>query len=106
MWKVVLELAARITGLGELAIGQVDDLVPPRILDDLPRLDAWLGEEPGASLSLIGRRDPRSMNPWLHNSARLLRGRERCAVQVHPEDARRIGLRAGDQRASARRRVS
>jgi len=37
-----------------------------------------------------------SMNSWLHNSERLLRGRERCTLQVHPDDARRLGLRDGD----------
>jgi anaerobic selenocysteine-containing dehydrogenase len=77
------------------ASGRIE-LAPPRILDDLPRLDDWLEEETGAVLTLIGRRDPRSMNSWLHNSERLLRGRERCTLQVHPDDARRLGLRDGD----------
>jgi anaerobic selenocysteine-containing dehydrogenase len=72
------------------------ELAPARILGDLPRLDAWLEAEPGATFTLIGRRDPRSMNSWLHNSERLLRGRERCTVQIHPDDARRLGLRGGD----------
>jgi anaerobic selenocysteine-containing dehydrogenase len=36
------------------------------------------------------------MNSWLHNSERLLRGRERCTLQIHPDDARRLGLRDGD----------
>ena len=77
------------------ASGRIE-LAPPRILDDLPRLDAWLEEETGAVFTLIGRRDPRSMNSWLHNSERLLRGRERCTLQIHPDDARRLGLRDGD----------
>jgi anaerobic selenocysteine-containing dehydrogenase len=77
------------------ASGRIE-LAPPRILDDLPRLDAWLEAEAGASFTLIGRRDPRSMNSWLHNSERLLRGRERCTVHIHPDDARRLGLRDGD----------
>jgi anaerobic selenocysteine-containing dehydrogenase len=72
------------------------ELAPPRILDDLPRLDAWLDEEPPAAFTLIGRRDPRSMNSWLHNSERLLRGRERCTLQIHPDDAGRLGLCDGD----------
>jgi anaerobic selenocysteine-containing dehydrogenase len=77
------------------ASGRIE-LAPPRILDDLPSLDAWLEAEPSAAFTLIGRRDPRSMNSWLHNSERLLRGRERCTLQLHPDDARRLGLRAGD----------
>ena len=88
-------LEPALPGKLSTASGRVE-LAPPRILDDLPRLDAWLEEEPGAAFTLIGRRDPRSMNSWLHNSARLLRGRERCTVHVHPDDAHRLGLRAGD----------
>ena len=72
------------------------ELAPPRILGDLPRLEAWLEKEPVAAFTLIGRRDPRSMNSWLHNSERLLRGRERCTLQVHPDDARQLGLGDGD----------
>jgi len=76
------------------ASGRIE-LAPPRILGDLPRLDAWLEAEPVADFILIGRRDPRSMNSWLHNSERLLRGRDRCTVHIHPDDARRLGLRDG-----------
>jgi anaerobic selenocysteine-containing dehydrogenase len=77
------------------ASGRIE-LAPPRILEDLPRLDTWLAEGQGGTLTLIGRRDPRSMNSWLHNSERLLRGRERCTVHLHPDDARRLGLGSGD----------
>ncbi len=77
------------------ASGRIE-LAPPRILADLPRLDAWLEEEPVAAFTLIGRRDPRSMNSWLHNSERLLRGRERCTLHICPDDARSLGLRSGD----------
>lgn len=39
-------------------------------------------------LSLIGRRDLRSMNSWLHNSLRMVKGKEICTAQIHPEDAK------------------
>jgi len=44
-------------------------------------------------LLLVGRRDLRSNNSWMHNVPSLVSGRERCVLYVHPEDARRAGLR-------------
>lgn len=46
-------------------------------------------------LLLIGRRDLRSNNSWMHNVDALVRGRERCVLYVHPDDAARAGLRDG-----------
>jgi len=46
---------------------------------------------------LIGRRDARSNNSWLHNVPHLMRG-ERChRLRIHPSDAARIGLAEGDR---------
>ncbi len=75
-------------------------LAPEPYLNDLPRLKQLLetpgggGGEDGALL-LIGRRELRSNNSWMHNAPRLVRGRERCTLLVHPEDAGRLGLRDG-----------
>lgn len=44
------------------------------------------------SLSLIGRRHVRSNNSWMHNSERLVKGRNRCTAQIHPDDAKRLGI--------------
>ena len=41
---------------------------------------------------LIGRRQLRSSNSWLHNNARLVRGKPRCMLLVNPVDAERYGL--------------
>jgi formate dehydrogenase len=58
----------------------------------------------GYPFRLIGRRDPRSNNSWLHNVPRLMEG-ERCTrLRVHPEDAARLGLADGDS-ARVRSRV-
>ena len=49
-------------------------------------------------LLLIGRRHQRDNNSWLHNQARLTRGRPRHALLVHPDDlaaARHPRRRAG-----------
>jgi anaerobic selenocysteine-containing dehydrogenase len=42
---------------------------------------------------LIGRRELRTNNSWMHNVPALVAGRDRCVLYVHPEDARRAGLR-------------
>jgi anaerobic selenocysteine-containing dehydrogenase len=36
---------------------------------------------------LIGRRELRSNNSWMHNSERLMRGKDRCTLLMHPTDA-------------------
>jgi anaerobic selenocysteine-containing dehydrogenase len=77
------------------ASGQVE-LAPPRLLADLPRLEAWLAEDAGPALRLVNRRDLRSMNSWLHNLPSLAKGRERCTLQMHPDDAAARGLADGE----------
>ncbi|GHF36249.1 anaerobic selenocysteine-containing dehydrogenase [Deinococcus metalli] len=67
-------------------------LAPAAMLADLPRLHATL-RAPVPPLVLIGRRDLRSNNSWMHNTPRLMRGPARCTVQLHPHDAR--GLQDG-----------
>jgi len=47
-------------------------------------------------LLLIGRREVRSNNSWMHNLPSLVSGKERCVLFVHPEDARAAGLDDGD----------
>ena len=78
-------------------------LSPPRLLDDLKRLAAHGPSEHGG-LSLIGRRDVRSNNSWMHNAERLVKGRDRCTLHMHPDDAKARGLVAG-QRVRVRSRV-
>ena len=72
-------------------------LAPRVLLEDLDRLAASLDEPPTAGLSLIGRRQLRSNNSWLHNSARLVKGKPRCTLLMHPEDAAGRGLAEGDR---------
>ncbi len=49
---------------------------------------------PGALL-LVGRRDLRSNNSWMHNIDVLVKGKPRCTVHVHPDDACRLGVTDG-----------
>jgi anaerobic selenocysteine-containing dehydrogenase len=66
---------------------------------DLPRLDRRLAEHAArtdGSLVLVGRRHLRSNNSWLHNSARLVKGKPRCTLLVNPKDATARGIADGD----------
>lgn len=40
-------------------------------------------------LALIGRRNLRTNNSWMHNSHRMVKGNNRCTLLMHPEDARK-----------------
>ena len=46
-------------------------------------------------LLLIGRRNVRSNNSWMHNSQRLVKGKARCTLLVHPEDAAQRSIESG-----------
>ncbi|MEZ4316173.1 MAG: molybdopterin oxidoreductase family protein [Myxococcota bacterium] len=70
-------------------------LAPDLVLADLPRLRESVHGARSQGLVLIGRRHLRSNNSWMHNSERLVRGRDRCTLLVHPEDAARAGLSDG-----------
>jgi anaerobic selenocysteine-containing dehydrogenase len=85
--------------------GRRIDLAPAALVADLERLRARLGAaDLGSGLRLIGRRDLRSNNSWMHNSERLVKGRDRCTLLMHPEDAARQGLADG-QAVSVRSRA-
>jgi anaerobic selenocysteine-containing dehydrogenase len=80
-------------------------LVPERFARDLERLRPRLVEtESTPSLRLIGRRDLRSNNSWMHNSQRLVKGPDRCTLLMHPDDVARRGLTHG-QRVRVQSRV-
>ncbi|PTL78339.1 molybdopterin oxidoreductase family protein [Vitiosangium sp. GDMCC 1.1324] len=76
-------------------------LAPELLVADVQRLrqtypaDAPAPEE--GTLLLIGRRHLRDNNSWLHNVPRLVSGKPRCTLMVHPDDARRLGLREGGE---------
>ncbi|WP_280344436.1 molybdopterin oxidoreductase family protein [Nocardia neocaledoniensis] len=67
------------------------DLAPARLLADVPRLRAGLATA-APELVLIGRRQLRSNNSWMHNIPGLVGGSNRCTLQIHPDDASRLGL--------------
>lgn len=73
------------------------DVAPKAFVDDLPRLRDWMTAQTGRTeaLSLIGRREVRSNNSWMHNVERLMKGADRCSLLMHPEDATSRGIAAG-----------
>ena len=82
-------------------------LAPEVLVRDLARVESELLSTPRAGngeLLLIGRRDLRSNNSWMHNSQRLVKGPERCTLLMHPDDARARGLAPG-QTVQVRSRV-
>lgn len=86
-------LGPRLPALLRTRGGRVD-LLPAPLAADLPRLRAALADRP-ESLVLVGRRHLRSNNSWMHNVPALMGGSNRCTLQIHPADARRLGVREG-----------
>ncbi|PHQ25596.1 dehydrogenase [Marinobacter guineae] len=72
------------------------NLAPRRYLEDLGRLHDLLKTPADTELQLIGRRHVRSNNSWMHNSQRLVKGKDRCTLMIHPRDASRLGLQTTD----------
>jgi anaerobic selenocysteine-containing dehydrogenase len=70
-------------------------LAPPYLLDDLSRLAARM-ERPAEPLVLVSRRHLRSNNTWMHNVPALMKGRDRCTLLIHPDDAARCGVTDDD----------
>ncbi|MEU9302747.1 molybdopterin oxidoreductase family protein [Streptomyces sp. NPDC048269] len=86
-------LRPRLPGVLKTRSGRIE-LLPDPIAAELPRMRAALADRP-AALVLVGRRHLRSNNSWLHNVPALTGGSNRCTLQIHPEDADRLGLADG-----------
>ncbi|ABD71547.1 molybdopterin oxidoreductase [Rhodoferax ferrireducens T118] len=87
------ELQPRVPELLRTPSGKIE-LAPPLLLADLPR--AWADLHSKApDLVIIGRRDVRSNNSWMHNLPTLAKGPFRCTALVHPFDAARLHLTEG-----------
>lgn len=75
------------------------DLAPEVLVQDVARVKAKLFNDASVPsnghLLLIGRRQLRSNNSWMHNSERLVKGKPRCTILMHPEDAAQRDLRPG-----------
>jgi anaerobic selenocysteine-containing dehydrogenase len=80
------------------------ELAPPELVADVERLRAAhdrLADHD--TFVLVGRRDLRSNNSWMHNVEVLVKGKRRCTMHVHPDDASRLGLTDGESAKVASR---
>ena len=87
-------LQPRLPDVLRTASGKIE-LAPAELTADVERLRASLDRDRDGEYVLIGRRDLRSNNSWMHNLSVLVKGRERCTLHVHPADARVLGLTDG-----------
>jgi anaerobic selenocysteine-containing dehydrogenase len=88
----------------ETADGRID-CAPAPLVADVARFKAHISNMPAAgSFSLIGRRHLRSNNSWMHNSHRLIKGKRRDQLMMHPDDLASLGLVDG-QTVEVRARV-
>ena len=109
----VLEANPHGVDLGALEPDRIPDLLrtpsgkieafPDPMRADMDRFTASL-DRGADDIVLVGRRHLRSNNSWMHNVRVLTKGRNRCTLQVHPDDADRLGLRDGAP-ATVRSRV-
>jgi anaerobic selenocysteine-containing dehydrogenase len=72
-------------------------LAPAIFLNDLNRLKEkikqWKNEkEQEFEFLLVGRRHLRSNNSWMHNTDRLIKGKERCTLLINELDAKKLNL--------------
>lgn len=70
------------------------ELAPALLMNEAERLLAAPPPAP-AGMLLIGRRQARSNNSWMHNLPVLAKGPFRCTLMVNPSDAVRPGLEDG-----------
>jgi anaerobic selenocysteine-containing dehydrogenase len=89
-------LQPRLPGLLTTASGRIE-LAPPSIMEEAARMAGTLDEPPADGLLLVGRRHLRSNNSWMHNLEVLVKGKERCTLQIHPADAGAAGVRDGEE---------
>jgi anaerobic selenocysteine-containing dehydrogenase len=99
-------LQPRLPDVLRTASGQVELDAQP-VIDDLARLHDALERDRqrrrAGGLVLVGRRHLRSNNSWMHNVDVLVKGKERCTLQIHPDDAGHLGLVDGGDAAVASR---
>jgi len=70
---------------------------PAQVLADIQRFKSHIAtaQRSSASFSLIGRRHVRSNNSWMHNSHRLIKGKPRDQLLMHPDDLASLGIADG-----------
>lgn len=95
-------LQPRLREILNSASGKIE-LAPPAMINDLGRLRERMAAAP-QDMVMIGRRVLRTSNSFMHNLPALIKGRDKCTLQISSHDAERIGLVNGG-RALATSRV-
>jgi anaerobic selenocysteine-containing dehydrogenase len=86
-------LQPRVPELLRTPSGKIE-LAPAMLIADVDRARADL-DAPVDDIVIVGRRQVRSNNSWMHNLPLLAKGPARCTALVHPSDAQRLGLSHG-----------
>ena len=74
------------------------DLAPSIFIDDLKRVISNMAHSnANGSLTLIGRRQLRSNNSWMHNCPSLMSGRDRFLILMNPLDAQKKSIADGQK---------
>jgi anaerobic selenocysteine-containing dehydrogenase len=77
------------------------NLAPRLLMQDMERVRKYWTEftqqranpiQQKFPFTLIGRRHLRDNNSWMHNSERLVKGRNRCTLLIHPKDAKALNI--------------
>jgi anaerobic selenocysteine-containing dehydrogenase len=71
------------------------ELSPEVFINDLKRLKESMVDVDLDQMLLVGRRDLKSNNSWMHNIKVLTKGSLSCTAHIHPNDAARIGAVTG-----------
>jgi len=70
-------------------------LAVPEIVAEVSALERENGHDPAFPMRMIGLRELRSHNSWMHNVPKLMQGGRVHAARVHPEDAAASGIEDG-----------
>ena len=88
-------LRPSLLGRLQTASGAIE-CAPPLLLAELERLAADAVAAPADdTLLLVGRRELRSNNSWMHNAPRLVKGKPRHHLLMHERDLARRGIADG-----------
>ncbi|MFM8793532.1 MAG: molybdopterin-dependent oxidoreductase [Acidimicrobiales bacterium] len=71
------------------------DIAPSLFLGEMNRLAEKKADMESAGMLLVGRRDLKSNNSWMHNIRVLTKGALSCTLHVHPDDAAGLGVSTG-----------
>jgi anaerobic selenocysteine-containing dehydrogenase len=88
-------LKPRLPDALRTASGKIE-LAPELLVADVQRLEASLARPRNGEFVLVGRRNLRSNNSWMHNLPLLVSGPAQCTLHVHPDDAARLELVDGE----------